>query len=75
MKAYVVEIAMYNVPEKLRAVEAVLIEKSLHVISQEKTSALFRENFTLDSRHLISSSTKQVSSLCQSVFVTFIHRI
>lgn len=73
VKAYVVEIAMYHVPEKLRATEATFIERNLHVISQEKSSALFRENFTLSSRHLISSSTKQVSSFCQALFVTFNH--
>ena len=61
MRAHIVEMAMYKVPLRQRGMQAVLFERSLCLVGQERATSLFRENFTSNTRHLITSNTKIVS--------------
>jgi hypothetical protein len=67
VRAYVTEMAMYKVPAKRRAVESVLFDKSLCITGQDKETVVFRHNFTVESRPLITSNIKSVRQTCSVV--------
>jgi hypothetical protein len=62
VKAYIIEMAMYKVPLKQRGLEAILFERGLCISGQERPTALFRENFTVNTRYLVSSKGKRQGS-------------
>jgi HAD-superfamily hydrolase (TIGR02245 family) len=62
VKAYIIEMAMYKVPLKQRGLEAILFERGLYISGQERPTALFRENFTVNTRYLVSSKGKRQGS-------------
>ena len=63
VKAFIVDMAMYKVPVKQRALESVIFDRSLCLVGQDRPTALFRTNFTPSSRYLISSNFKTVGTL------------
>ena len=78
VRAHIVEMAMYKVPLRQRGMQAVLFERSLCLVGQERATSLFRENFTSNTRHLITSNTKIVSfpfshlpSLCSLIRLSY----
>mmetsp|Transcript_33258 Transcript_33258/g.31712 ORF Transcript_33258/g.31712 Transcript_33258/m.31712 type:complete len:508 (+) Transcript_33258:303-1826(+) len=58
VKTHIIEMAMIKVPLKQRGLEAVLFERGLCISGQERPTALFRENFTVNTRYLVSSKGK-----------------
>ena len=56
VKAFIIETAMAKVPSKQRGMESVIFDRSLCLVGQDRPTALFRANFTPDTRYLATSN-------------------
>ena len=65
VKAFIIEIAMANVPSQQRSLELVQFEHSLCLVGQDRPTALFRAQFSADTRYLATSNMKTRPSIAR----------
>ena len=65
VKAFIIETAMAKVPSKQRGLESVVFDRSLCLVGQDRPTALFRANFTSNTRYLATSNMKTRPSIAK----------
>ena len=65
VKAFIIELAMAKVPSQQRSLELVQFEHSLCLVGQDRPTALFRAQFTANTRYLATSNMKTRPSIAR----------